>query len=167
MKTCDSGVAATFRQVCRNGIRDVNQVHADVEYIGHIEEILELNYKRHYIVVLVCDFVKANYMGKNATIRKDKWGFTLAKYDKRPGVISKDSFAFPKHCKQVFYCNVRETTGWKIVMKKEVRGSGSFQTMKTIERQICSTWKKMNSLRASTHRWKLEKELSNHSQGYV
>jgi len=78
MKTCDSGVAATFRQVCRNGTRDVNQVDADVEYVGHIEEILELNYRRHCLVVLVCNFVKANYVGENATIKKDKWGFTLA-----------------------------------------------------------------------------------------
>lgn len=43
MKTADSGIAATFRQVCRNGIRDSNQVEADVEYVDHIEEILELN----------------------------------------------------------------------------------------------------------------------------
>ena len=45
LKTADSGVAATFRQVCRNGIRDNRQVDANVEYIGHIEEILELNYR--------------------------------------------------------------------------------------------------------------------------
>jgi hypothetical protein len=75
-KTRDSGVAATFRQVCRNGTRDRNQVNADVEYVGHIEEILELNYRRHCLVVLACDFVKANYVGENATIKKDKWGFT-------------------------------------------------------------------------------------------
>lgn len=83
LKTCDSGVAATFRQVCRNGRRDGNTVNVDVEYVGHIEEILELNYRRHCLVVLVCDFVKANYVGENATIKKDKWGFTLANYDRR------------------------------------------------------------------------------------
>lgn len=41
--TCDSGVAATLRQVCRNSTHDGNQIHADVKYVGHIEEILELN----------------------------------------------------------------------------------------------------------------------------
>ena len=87
LKMADSSVAATFRQVCKNGIRDVNQVDADVEYVGHIEEILELNYRRHCVVVLVCDFVKANYRGENATIKKDKWGFTLANYNRRPGGI--------------------------------------------------------------------------------
>lgn len=75
LKTCDNGVAATFNQVCRNGRRDNNQVSVDVEYVGHIEEILELNYRRHCLVVLVCDFVRANYVGGNATIKRDRWGF--------------------------------------------------------------------------------------------
>lgn len=57
-KTCDSGVAATFSQVCRNREHDGNQVNADVEYVGHIEEIIELNYRGHCLVVLVCDFVR-------------------------------------------------------------------------------------------------------------
>jgi len=55
MKTMDSGVAATFKQTCRNGIRDVNQVEVDVEYVGHIKEILELNYRWHCVVVFVCE----------------------------------------------------------------------------------------------------------------
>lgn len=122
LQTADSGVAATFRQVCRNGLSDGNAVDADVEYVGHIEEILELNYRRHCIVVLVCDFVKANYAGENATIVKDKWGFTLANYARRPGIVCRDSFAFPKHCDQVFYAEAREAPGWKVVLRKEVRG---------------------------------------------
>ena len=121
-KTCDSGVAATFTQLYRNSTRDGNQVNAAVEYVGHIEEILELNYRRHCLVVLVCDFVKANYRGENATIKKDKWGFTLANYSRRYGTICKDSFAFPRHCEQVFYSSARESPGWRVVLRKEVRG---------------------------------------------
>jgi hypothetical protein len=122
LKTCDSGIAATFRQVCRNGTRDVNQVNADVEYVGHIEEILELNYRCHCVVVLVCDFVKANYVGENATVKRDKWGFTLANYERRYGSICRDSFAFPRHCEQVFFSRARESPGWRVVLRKEVRG---------------------------------------------
>lgn len=122
LKTTDSGVAATFKQLCRNGIRDTNQVNADIEYVGHIEEILELNYRRHCLVVLVCDFVKANYRGKNATIKKDKWGFTLANYRRRYGNICRDSFAFPIHCEQVFYVEATEAPGWRVVLRKEVKG---------------------------------------------
>jgi hypothetical protein len=122
LKTCDSGVAATFKQVWRNGTRDVNQVNADVEYVGHIEEILELNYRRHCVVVLVCNFVKATYVGENATIKRDKWGFTLANYDKRFRTIYRDSFVFPRHCEQVFFSRARESPGWRVVLRKEVRG---------------------------------------------
>ena len=122
LRTANSGVAATFRQVCRNGIRDLNQVNADVEYVGHIEEILELNYRRHCLVVLVCDFVKANYIGENATIKKEKWSFTLANYKRRYGNICCDNFAFPIHCEQVFYSEATEAPGWRVVLRKEVRG---------------------------------------------
>ena len=122
LKTRDSGVAATFKQVCRNGRRDNHQVNADVEYAGHIEKILELNYRRHCLVVLVCDFVKANYSGVNATIKRDKWGFTLANYKRRYGCVSQDSFAFPRHCEQVFFSTARESPGWRAVLRKKVRG---------------------------------------------
>lgn len=109
-------------QVCRIGTRDVNQMNADLEYVGHIEEILELNYRRHCVAVLVCDFVKANYVGENATIKRDKWGFTLANYDRRYGTICRDSFAFPRHCEQVFFSRDKESPGWRVVLRKEVRG---------------------------------------------
>jgi hypothetical protein len=64
LKTCDSRVAATFRQVCKNDTRDSNQINVDVEYVGHVEEIFEMNYRRHCLVVLVCDFAKATCIGK-------------------------------------------------------------------------------------------------------
>ena len=123
LKTTDNGVAATFKQVCRNGIRNANQVNADVEYVGHIEKILELNYRHHYLVVLVCNFVKANYIGDNATIKKDRWGFTSVNYGRRYGSVSQDSFAFPIHCEQVFYSEAMEAPGWRVLLRKEVRST--------------------------------------------
>lgn len=53
--TCDSGVAAIFHRPCRSGCRDENIVNADFEYIGQIIDIVELNYRRHCIVFLVCE----------------------------------------------------------------------------------------------------------------
>jgi hypothetical protein len=44
LKTLDSGIAATFRRPCRSGLRDPNPVVADLEYVGSLQEILELNY---------------------------------------------------------------------------------------------------------------------------
>lgn len=73
-RTCDSGVAAVFRRPCRSGRRDQNPMNATLEYIGQIQEILEVNYGGHCTVILVSDWVKANYRGRTATVKKDEWG---------------------------------------------------------------------------------------------
>lgn len=44
LRTCDSGVAGTFIRSCRSGTSDTNQVLAPVEYVGKLDEILELDY---------------------------------------------------------------------------------------------------------------------------
>jgi len=70
--TFDSGVAVDFRQPCQSGRQDQNVVNADLEYIGQILEILEVDYDGHYVVLLVCDWMKANYRCRNATVKKDE-----------------------------------------------------------------------------------------------
>lgn len=72
LKTCNSGVAATFTQTCRSGVGDTNQVQAAIEYVGHLEEILELDYGCFRQTVLVASWVQANYRGPNATVKKDR-----------------------------------------------------------------------------------------------
>ena len=119
--TCDLGVAAVFRQPCRSGRRDQHVVNADLEYIGQIVEILELNYGRYYIVILVCDWVKANYRGRNATIKKDEWRFTLANF-RLVVPFGYESLAFPIHCQQVFFSDDEDECGWIVVLRTEVRG---------------------------------------------
>jgi len=54
------------------GRQDQNVVNTNLEYIGLIVEIVELNYRRHYTMFLVCNWVKANYRGKNATMKKNE-----------------------------------------------------------------------------------------------
>ena len=120
-KTCDFGVAAFFRRPCRSGRRDANVVDTNLEYIGQILEIVELNYGRHCTVLLVCDWVKANYRGRNATVRKDEWGFTLANFNTMVP-FGYESFAFPIHCDQVFFSDVEDEPGWRVVLRTEVRG---------------------------------------------
>ena len=119
--TCNSGVAAVFRQPCRSGRQDLNVITADLEYVGQILEIVELNYRRHCVVLLVCEWVKANYRGQNATVKKDEWGFTLANFEALvpPGY---DSFAFPIHCHQIFFSDDEDDPAWKVVLRTEVRG---------------------------------------------
>ena len=119
--TCDSGVAAIFRRPCRSGRRDPNPVDANLEYIGQILEIVELNYGRHCTVLLVCDWVKANYRGRNATVKKDEWGFTMANFNSLVP-FGYESFAFPVHCDQVFFSDDEDEPGWRVVLRTEVRG---------------------------------------------
>jgi hypothetical protein len=51
----DSGVVATWKQVCVSGPNDLRPVVANLEYVGWVKEILELNYGVLNIVVLLCN----------------------------------------------------------------------------------------------------------------
>ena len=110
-----------FHRSWRSGIRDQNPVNATVEYIGRILEIVELDYGRHRPVLLVCEWVKANYRGTNATVKKDEWGFTMANFNSLI-TFSYESLAFPKNCDQVFFSDDEDECGWKVVLQTEVRG---------------------------------------------
>jgi hypothetical protein len=65
--------------------------------------------------------VKANYRGRNATVKKDEWGFTIANFNAMVP-FGYESFAFPVHCDQVFFSDVEEEPGWRVVLRTEVRG---------------------------------------------
>jgi hypothetical protein len=92
-----------------------------VEYVGELHEIVELNYRGLCVVVLLCKWVKAIYEGHTATVKKDAWGFTLANFN-RPVPFGPESFAFPMHVEQVFFVDAEEDPGWKVVLRKEIRG---------------------------------------------
>jgi len=120
-RTCDLGVTASFQRPCRSGMQDQNPVNATLEYIGQILEILEVNYGGHCTVVLVCEWVKANYRGRNATVKKDEWGFTLANFTSLLP-FGYESLAFPINCDQVFFSDAKDEPRWKVVLRTEVRG---------------------------------------------
>lgn len=121
LKTCDSGIAGTFIRPCRSGVGDRNVIMAPVEYVGNLDEIIELDYGIFTQVVLVASWVKANYRGASATVKKDKWGFTLANFN-RMIEFGEDSFALPSHVQQVFYSECTESPGWRVVIRTEPRG---------------------------------------------
>jgi hypothetical protein len=81
-------------------------VVAPVEYVGNVQEILEVNYKSLYVIILVCTWAKANYRGPLATTKKDKWGFTLANFNSMVP-FGPEAFVLPTHVDQVFYCDAR------------------------------------------------------------
>lgn len=121
LKSMDSGIAATFLRECRFGMRDMNPIVAPIEYIGNLEEIIELDYSVFRQVVLIGTWVRANYRGSNATVKKDQWGFTIANFT-RTIPFGRESFAFPQQVEQVFFCDCVEAPGWKVVVRTEPRG---------------------------------------------
>lgn len=119
LQTQDSGVTATFTRPWRSNARDRNVIEADVEYIGELQEIVELDYQRTCVVVFVCRWVKANYRGPRATVMFGKWGFTLANFQSCER-FGKESFVFPRHCEQVFFSDVSELPGWRVLLRRGV-----------------------------------------------
>jgi hypothetical protein len=103
------------------GPNDQQHVVAKLEYVGWIEKILQLNYEVLNTIVFFCNWVKANYIGNNATIKKDEYGFTFVNFTSLIP-ISNQSVTFPIHVQQVFFSNDPKEQGWKVVLHKDPRG---------------------------------------------
>ena len=54
MSTCDSGVAATFLQSCHSSSSDKNMRTSNLEYVGWVDEIINVDYGKYEVVVLYC-----------------------------------------------------------------------------------------------------------------
>ena len=120
--TRDSCVVASFTRELQWGIQNGRPTERTKDYVGYIEEILELDYRNHCITVLVCDWVRASRDARSPNIVRDKYGFTLANFNHMDGKVHADSFAFPLHCQQVFYSDDPHKRGWKVVCRTDVRG---------------------------------------------
>jgi len=111
--TMDSGVYATFTDDAGTTTE---------EYMGHVEEILELDYRRMCVVVLICSWVKGRIGGAAATMKRDEHGFlSMNSADHYKVPLGPQSFAFSIHVQQVFFAT--DEGPWKVVCKVEVRGS--------------------------------------------
>jgi hypothetical protein len=73
-----------------------------IEYVGWIEEILELDYWRFQTIVLLCNWMVANYKGSTTIVKRDEYGFTLMNFE-RLIPLSTHSFVFPMHSEQGFF----------------------------------------------------------------
>ncbi len=124
----DYGVMATFEQECVLGSNDQRPIRAKLEYVGWVEEILELNYGVLNIVVLLCNRVKANYIGNNATMKWNEYDFTFVNFSSLIHV-SNQSFVFPFHVQQFFFSNDQKERGWKVVLQKDPYGKWITKTI--------------------------------------
>jgi hypothetical protein len=68
------GVVATFEHECCSHSNDQNPIMALIENVGWIEEILELDYWRFQTIVLLCNWMVANYKGSTIIVRCDEYG---------------------------------------------------------------------------------------------
>jgi hypothetical protein len=136
LTTADSGVAATFRQLCRAGTKDTNLRAAELEYVGWVEEILSVDYGQFEVVVLYCNWVVANMRGDGATMKRDDYGFTTVNFE-RLIPYSAQSFAFPLHIEQVFFAPDVVKRGWEVVLRREPRGVRSFSNHQLTDEVQC------------------------------
>jgi hypothetical protein len=119
--TIVSGIAAIFETTCRSSVNDRNLIEAEVEYVGYMEEILELNYGTTCVIVLLCNWVRANHRGVWTTMKRDEYRFTLVNFNHMIP-ISEYSFAFPIHVEKGFLSNdPGSEPRWKVVLKNEPR----------------------------------------------
>jgi len=102
LTTNDNGITAMFEQVCVSRPNDQRPILAHLECVGWVEEILELNNGVLNIVVLLCNWVKANYSKSNATVKRNEYGFILVNFGSLI-LIFDQSFAFPLNVEQVFF----------------------------------------------------------------
>ena len=120
--TRDSCVVTAYTQQLRWGIRNGRPIDRTTEYVGYIEEILELDYRNHCTTVLLCEWVKASRDARVPNIERDKYGFSMANFNHMDHRVHADSFAFPLHCQQVFFVDDPTRRGWKIICRTDVRG---------------------------------------------
>ena len=73
-------LAATFSQHCHSSVCDINLKATNLEYVGWVEGILAVDYGRYEMVALYCNWVVANMVGQNATMKRGDNGFSLVKF---------------------------------------------------------------------------------------
>jgi hypothetical protein len=115
MLTYDSGVALVF-QVPLVNIREVS-----VNYVGVVKDILKLDYGSlsSPVILLQCQWAKRIDNRGNPTYTRDDAGFVVVNVRHNLPRMS-DPFIFPGQATQVFYSDVPNKPGWKVVLRKEV-----------------------------------------------
>jgi hypothetical protein len=116
MQTYDSGIASVF---------EVPTVHAtdiSMNYVGIVKDILKLDYRplSRPIVLLRCQWVKRSNSRGNPTYTRDDVGFLVVNFWHNLPRMS-DPFIFAAQATQVFYSNIPNKPGWKVVLCKEAR----------------------------------------------
>jgi hypothetical protein len=94
-----------------------------VNYVGVVKDILKLDYGplSRPIVLLRCQWAKRSDSRGNPTYTRDDAGFLVVNVQHNLPKMS-DPFIFAAQATQVFYSDVHDKPGWKVVLRKEARG---------------------------------------------
>jgi hypothetical protein len=108
-----------------------------VEYVGWIEEILELDYRNHCCIVFLYSWISGHLTAQNPKVLCDEYGFSVGNFI-RTMPLGPDSFAFPTQCVQVFYSDdvhrtERNGGDWKVICGTDIRGRRGDLTIKRPE----------------------------------
>lgn len=96
----DSGVAAIITQECRSSRADRNPVEADLQYVGIINDIVQVDYGHIKFQVFKCSWIRPHLEGI-PTIKQDVDGFWSVKYNARQ-VPATEPYILPYHARQVY-----------------------------------------------------------------
>ena len=104
-------------------MKNTNLKARELEFVGWVEEILDVDYEHLKVAVLYCNWVVANMKGDGATMKRDDYGFTTVNFD----ILipySAQSFAFPLYIEQVVFASDVAKCGWEVVCTKNREAFG-------------------------------------------
>jgi hypothetical protein len=112
----DAGMASIFHVP----IEDAREL--SINYVGILKDILKLNYGPLHIptIMMNCEWMKRVGNRGNNTYTRDEARFLVVNFcHKLPKMA--DPFIFLSQAIQVFFSDVPNKPGWKVVLRKEAR----------------------------------------------
>jgi len=112
----NSGVASIFQQPSGTA------GESSVNYVGILKDVLELDYGAVHtkIILMRCEWVKSQDNRGNPTYQRDDAGFLVVNFrHKLPRMA--EPFIFSSQVTQVFFSDIIDRPGWKVVLRKEAR----------------------------------------------
>jgi hypothetical protein len=115
-----------FQSTSRTSARDLNLLDGELDYVGKIQDILEVNLRSFTIILFHVQWFQVIQRGSNRTIRKDPNGFYAIDSSK---LLRKNEepFALPQHCEQIFFHLDILDEKWLYVVHVTPRGRRVFE----------------------------------------
>jgi hypothetical protein len=116
MQTYDCGIASVFEV-------PTPEAHSmSVNYVGVLQDIFKLNYGLLHtpIILLRYEWMKRQDNRGNPTYTRDDTGFLVVNFHHKL-LRTSEPFIFSSQATQVFFLDVPQRPGWKVVLRKDAR----------------------------------------------